>query len=119
MAKIQPVRVIACSGTITVLRHGLGERVICRYLDGREEEIPVEQYQEKASISSEAAQENRIDELLNSDLEEIIFEHPNLDLCRNGVEIVDSPGLNEHPARTAITQQSIDRADAIVFLIHA
>jgi uncharacterized tellurite resistance protein B-like protein len=117
--EIQPVRVIACSGTITVLRHGLREKVICRYLDGREEEIPVEQYQEKASISSDAAQENCIDELLNSDLEEIIFEHPSLDLCRNGVEIVDSPGLNEHPARTAITQQLIDRADAIVFLIHA
>lgn len=57
--------------------------------------------------------------MVQSEIEEIIFEHPDLDLCRSGVEIVDSPGLNEHPERTAITQQLIKGTDAVIFLANA
>jgi tellurite resistance protein/GTPase SAR1 family protein len=117
--EIQPVRAIPCSGTITVLKYGTEKRVICRYKDGREEEIPVEQYQEKAAISEEAALDGISDELATSEIKEIIFEHPDLKLCRHGVEIVDSPGLNEHPERTSITQQLIKDTDAIIFLTNA
>jgi uncharacterized tellurite resistance protein B-like protein/tRNA U34 5-carboxymethylaminomethyl modifying GTPase MnmE/TrmE len=117
--EIQPVRAIPCSGTVTVLKYGVQRRVICRYRDGREEEILFEQYQEKAAISEEAALGSLTDELVDSEIEEIIFEHPDLDLCRSGVEIVDSPGLNEHPERTAITQQLIKGTDAVIFLANA
>ena len=117
--EIQPVRAIACSGVITVLRYGQQKRVVCRYKNGREEEIPFEQYQVKAAISEEAAIEYRSDELGRSELEEIIFEHPDLELCRNGVEIVDSPGLNEHPDRTKITSKLLRNTDAVIFLSSA
>lgn len=117
--EIQPVRAIACSGTITVLRYGQQKRVVCRYKNGREEEIPFEQYQVKAAISEEAAIEYRSDELGRSELEEIIFEHPDLELCRNGVEIVDSPGLNEHPNRSEITENLLKNTDAVIFLTSA
>lgn len=117
--EIQPVRAIPCSGTITVLKYGTQKRVICRYKDGREEEIPFDQYKEKAAIPKKAAQEHRNDEHFCSDIDEIIFEHPDLDLCRSGVEILDSPGLNEHPARTAITQKLLKDTDAAIFLTNA
>ncbi|MFB2937569.1 dynamin family protein [Aerosakkonemataceae cyanobacterium BLCC-F154] len=117
--EIQPVRAIPCSGTITVLKYGTQKRVVCRYKDGREEEIPFEQYKEKAAIPKKAAQEHRNDEHFCSDIDEIIFEHPDLDLCRSGVEILDSPGLNEHPARTAITQKLLQDTDAAIFLTNA
>ncbi|HEY9710857.1 MAG TPA: dynamin family protein [Oculatellaceae cyanobacterium] len=117
--EIQPVRAIPCSGTVTVLRYGTQKRVICRYKDGREEEIPLDQYKVKAAIPKEAAQDHRSNELGNSDIDEIIFEHPDLDLCRSGVEIIDSPGLNEHPERTAITQKLLKDTDAAIFLTNA
>jgi len=117
--EIQPVRAIPCSGTITVLKYGSQKRVICRYKDKRQEEISFEQYQVKAAISEEAALGSLSDELVKSEIEEIIFEHPDLDLCRSGVEIVDSPGLNEHPERTAITQQLLKGTDAVIFLANA
>lgn len=117
--EIQPVRAIPCSGTITVLKYGTQKRVICRYRDGQEEEIPFEQYQEKASISEDAAIDSLAEELAHSEITEIILEHPGLILCKNGVEIVDSPGLNEHPNRSAITQQLIQDTDAIIFLTNA
>jgi hypothetical protein len=49
--EIQPVRAIPCSGTVTILKYGEQKRVICRYKDGREEEIPLEQYHEKAATA--------------------------------------------------------------------
>lgn len=117
--EIQPVRAIPCSGAVTVLKYGTQKRVICRYKDGRSEEIAFEDYKVKATISKEAALEHRSDELAQSNIEEIIFEHPELALCKNGVEIVDSPGLNEHPQRTAITQKILTDTDAAIFLTNA
>ncbi len=117
--EIQPVRDIPCSGTVTVLKYGPQQRVICKYKDGREEEISPQKYKEKASISEEAALGSFGDEIVNSEIEEIIFEHPNLELCTNGVEIIDTPGLNEHAERTLVTEQVLKTTDAVIFLTHA
>ncbi|XZN97612.1 MAG: dynamin family protein [Microcoleus sp.] len=117
--EIQPVRDIPCSGTVTVLKYGPQQRVICKYTDGREEEISPEQYKDKASISEEAALGSFADEMVNSEIKEIIFEHPNLELCTNGVEIIDTPGLNEHAERTLVTEQVLKTTDAVIFLTHA
>ena len=117
--EIQPVRAIPCSGTLSVLKYGDRKRVICRYRDGNEQEIAVEDYQKKAAISKEAALNNRSEELFKSNIAEIVFEHPNLSLCRNGVEIVDSPGLNEHPDRTRVTEELLKNTDAILFMTNA
>jgi uncharacterized tellurite resistance protein B-like protein/GTPase SAR1 family protein len=114
--EIQPAREIPCSGTVTVLKYGKQKRVICRYRDGREEEIHFSEYQQRASISEDAAIGCLSDELGQSEIEEIIFEHPDLELCSSGVEIIDSPGLNEHPERTAITQKLLENIDAVIFL---
>ncbi|MCF3609494.1 dynamin family protein, partial [Planktothrix agardhii 1033] len=117
--EIQPVREIPCTGVVSVLRYGEEKRVICCYKDGRKEDIPIENYQEKASISEKAAIGNLSDELAHCEIEEIIFEHPDLDICSSGVEIIDSPGLNEHPDREAITQKILKDTDAAIFITSA
>lgn len=117
--EIQPVREIPCTGVVSVLRYGEQKRVICCYKDGHQEDIPIEDYQEKASISEEAAIGNLSDELAHCEIEEIIFEHPDLDICSSGVEIIDSPGLNEHPDREAITQKILKDTDAAIFITSA
>lgn len=43
--------------------------------------------------------------------------HVPLNLCKNGVEIIDSPGLNEQQGRADIATQYIDKADAIIFVL--
>ena len=42
-----------------------------------------------------------------------------LDLLKDGVEIVDSPGLNENPVRTQVTMEYLSKADAIIFVFSA
>ncbi|WP_069791692.1 dynamin family protein (plasmid) [Cyanobacterium sp. IPPAS B-1200] len=117
--EIQPARAIPCSGTITILRHGNEKKVFCHYKNGKKIEIPFEEYQEKASIPEDSAIESLATELTNSTIQEIILEHPNLSICQYGIELVDSPGLNEHPDRSVITKQLIKDTDAIVFITNA
>ena len=117
--ELQPVRAIPCSGTLTVLKYGAKKRVICHYKDGTQTVIPFDQYQQKASIPMEAALGNLELELAESDIAEIVLEHPGLALCRHHVEIVDSPGLNEHPDRTAVTERLLQDTDAAIFLANA
>ncbi|MEA5510641.1 dynamin family protein [Crocosphaera sp. UHCC 0190] len=117
--KIQPVRTIPCTGTISVLKYGTQKRVTCVYKNGKQEEISLEQYQEKASIDKDIAKGRFSEGLKKNPIKEIIFEHPNLELCKNGVTILDSPGLNEHPERTAVTKQLLEDIDAIIFLTNS
>ncbi|MEO1386181.1 MAG: dynamin family protein [Cyanobacteria bacterium J06634_6] len=117
--ELQPVRAIPCSGTLTVLKYGAEKRVICHYKDGTQAVIPFDQYQQQASIPEEAALGNLEHELAESNIAEIVLEHPGLALCRHHVEIVDSPGLNEHPDRTAVTERLLQDTDAAIFLANA
>ncbi|MBE9093895.1 dynamin family protein [Tychonema sp. LEGE 07203] len=117
--KIQPVRATPCSGTVTILKYGSKRRVICHYKNGCKEEISPEEYKEKAAISKKAASGSIADEIAKSEIAEIVFEHPELELCSNGVEIIDTPGLNEQEERTLATQQVLKTADAVIFLTSA
>ncbi|EDX84577.1 Dynamin family protein [Synechococcus sp. PCC 7335] len=117
--ELQPVRAIPCSGALTVLKYGPVKRVVCYYKDGTQSEIPFDQYQQQASIPEEAALGNRELKLAESNIDEIVLEHPDLELCRHQVEIVDSPGLNEHPDRTAVTERLLQDTDAAIFLANA
>lgn len=40
-------------------------------------------------------------------------------LLKEGVEIVDSPGLNENDERTRVTLEYLDKADAVIYLLDA
>ena len=117
--ELQPVRAIPCSGTLTTLKYGPKRRAVCHYKDGTQQVIPFEQYQQQASIPEEAALGNRTVGLAESDIAEIVLEHPGLELCKHHVEIVDSPGLNEHPERTAVTEKLLEETDAVIFLANA
>jgi GTPase SAR1 family protein len=118
---IQPVRAIPCSGAISMIRYSDSPEIICYYEDGREEPLSQDQYQERVSIPrSEARGDNLSNALLAaSQIEKVVFGSPKLELCRQGVVIIDSPGLNEHPKRTEVTQKILNKIDAAIFLSHA
>ncbi|MCB9660511.1 MAG: dynamin family protein [Sandaracinaceae bacterium] len=40
-----------------------------------------------------------------------------IQLCQNGVEIIDSPGLNEHGTRTKVTLDYMNQVDAVLFVM--
>ncbi len=56
--------------------------------------------------------------LLESPYEKVVLYWP-LELLSNGVEIIDSPGLNEHATRTRVTMEYLNNADAILMVMNA
>lgn len=64
---------------------------------------------------------------LNNGSDEFDFQSPYekievfwpLEILKNGVEIVDSPGLNESLTRTEVTMNYISKADALLFVLDA
>ena len=46
----------------------------------------------------------------------VVVKYP-IQLCRDGVELIDSPGLNENSIRTEVTRGYLQQADAILFVM--
>lgn len=117
---IQPVRVIPCTSAITVLKYGEQKRVTCCYKNRKDtKQISLEEYKQIAAMSEDAAINHLSEEFAKSDIDEIIYEHDELEICKNGVELVDSPGLNQHPDATEITKRLLKDTDAVIFVLSA
>ena len=64
---------------------------------------------------------------MDADVTEMLLESPYekvelfwpLPILKNGVEIIDSPGLNEAETRTKVTMDYLTKADAILFVLNA
>ena len=54
--------------------------------------------------------------VFESPFSKAVIEYP-LDICKNGIEIIDSPGLNEATTRNDITEGYLDKVDAIIFVL--
>ena len=59
---------------------------------------------------------DKIDQESPYDVCELYFP---AEILKNGVELVDSPGLNESPKRTQVTLSYLERADAVIYLLDA
>ena len=55
---------------------------------------------------------------LQSPFEKVEVFYP-LDLLKNGVEIIDSPGLNEDATRTKVTMEYLMKVDAVLYVLNA
>lgn len=111
---IQPTDFLPCSGTVSKIQYAETERITCHYENGEIETWHShDEYRSKTSI--------KFDEESQAfpKVREVIFETPDLEICRQGGVIIDSPGLNEHPERTRITQQILEKADAVIFVSRA
>lgn len=55
---------------------------------------------------------------LQSPYEKVELFYP-LELLKNGVEIIDSPGLNEDETRTMVTMNYLRKVDAVLYVLNA
>ena len=55
---------------------------------------------------------------LQSPYEKVELFYP-LELLKNGVEIIDSPGLNEDETRTRVTMDYLGKVDAVLYVLNA
>lgn len=77
------------------------------------QEIPIEKIEEYVVIKDGVNKK----EAIHTTLYEKVDIFWDLDLCKDGVEIIDSPGLNENEIRQKVTMDYLSTVDAVLFVL--
>jgi Dynamin family. len=115
--QVLPANVLPCSATLNRITYGIHPLVEIHYRErdgqpGSVEQITIEQLAEYVTKLTPESERRA------ADIEEAIVQYP-LELCKNGVDIIDTPGLNDEDNMTAITSSVLQRTDAAIFVILA
>lgn len=116
---VLPVKVNPCTAILTELTYAEVPTVEVRYRGGRVETMDVDgfvdAFQLRTASETDAGAEasDRF-----GDVDRAIVGYP-LPLLRNGVVLIDSPGLDDDPIRTARTLASLPDADAVIVVLSA
>ena len=116
---VLPVKVNPCTAILTEVIYGETPRVDVHYRDGRVEtqevDAFVDTFQLRTSSYAEAGTE-ATDRF--GDIDRAVVRWP-LPILRNGVVLLDTPGLDDDPIRTARTLSSLPDADAVIVVLSA
>ena len=111
-----PSNVNPCTALLTVLRKRATTEATVLYNDGTSEQVDIATFTQRYTINPE---ENRQPgEAAFSHVSHAVIYYP-LPLLENGVEIVDSPGLNDTEARNKLSLGYIQNCHAILFMLRA
>jgi len=116
---VLPVKVNPCTAILTEVVFAEQAAVTVHYVDGRVEELTVPQFIDAFQLrtaSEDQAGAEASDRF--GDVDRAVVGWP-LPLLRNGVVMLDTPGLDDDPVRTARTLSSLPDADAVIFTLSA
>ena len=137
--EILPAFAIPCTAVINEIRYAEEKKAIVHFSDTLSEELPeglaseakeyIRQYKGK-TIPPMTIPINDLEHYVviqdpGTDHGQAVAETPYelveiywpIELCRNGVVIIDSPGLNEHKTRTSITKNYLQKVDAVIYVM--
>lgn len=109
---ILPVDVLPTTATLNKITYNVTPFVTVEYKDGRKEQIGIEEldnYVTKLTRESEARAKT---------IKEAVVYYP-INYCKNGVTIIDTPGLNDDAAMTEVTMSVLPTIDAALMVIMA
>ena len=116
---VLPARVAPCTAVITEVKHGETPHALLypREVDKPPQEVPVDKLREYITVQAEE-DEDEDDEnpAAASPWRKLELSYP-LELLRQNVAIVDSPGLNEHLTRTRLALDYLAGADAVLVVL--
>ena len=137
--EVLPAFATPCTAVINEIKYSEEKKAVLHFAENLPEQMPelapdvakhIEQYRGKGPIPPMEIPVDRIEEFVvipdpGKDQAESIAESPfslveifwPIDLCKNRVEIIDSPGLNEHGTRTKVTTDYLSHVDAVIFVL--
>lgn len=115
-----PSDVNPCTALLTVLRYGTEKKVTVHFKEGkRPETIDFQTFKEKYTIDPDEGKKLAAEKKAAfPNVEYAVVEYP-LPLLEQGVEIVDSPGLNDTEARNQMALNYVNNSQAILFVLRA
>jgi replication fork clamp-binding protein CrfC len=115
-----PSDVNPCTALLTILRYGNEKQVTVYFNDNTPpEQIDFKTFKQRYTIDpAEAKRLEREKQLAFPTISHAVVEYP-LPLLEKGIEIVDSPGLNDTEARNELSLGYINNCHAILFVLRA
>ena len=115
-----PSDVNPCTALLTVLRYGPEKKVTIYFNDNTPpEQIDFKEFKHRYTIDpAEAKRLEQNQELAFPKIDYALVEYP-LSLLEKGIEIIDSPGLNDTEARNKLSLGYINNCHAILFVLSA
>ncbi len=110
-ADVLPSKVNPCTAILTELTYGEIPKATVNRRDGTTETLDVPDFLRRFQLETTES-----DSL--SSIERAVVEWP-LPLLRDGVTLIDSPGLDDDPVRTKRTLSAIPEADAVILVLNA
>lgn len=110
--KVLPSDVLPTTATLNRVTYGLTPGVEVTFKDGHVEQVPIDQLNDYVTkLTAEA-------EARAATVAEATIFYPS-PYCKNNVDIVDTPGLNDDENMTQVTLSVLPKADAALFVIMA
>lgn len=115
-----PSDVNPCTALLTVLKYGQEKKVTIYYKgERRPEQIDFVTFKQNYTIDPDEAKQLEAEKKTAfPDVNYAVVEYP-LPLLEKGIEIVDSPGLNDTEARNELSLNYINNCHAILFVLRA
>ncbi|MBX2803875.1 MAG: dynamin family protein [Myxococcales bacterium] len=116
---VLPVKVNPCTAILTEVVYAEEPSVVMHPREGEPETLTVEEFVEQFQLrtaSEDEAGAEASDRF--GDVDRAVMGFP-LPLLRNGVVLLDTPGLDDDPTRTARTLSSLPDADAVIVVLSA
>jgi ribosome biogenesis GTPase A len=109
---VLPTDVLPCSATLNKISYSITPFVKIEYKDGRTEEIEIDQLNNYVTKLTKESEERA------KSVKEATVFYP-VNYCKNGVTIIDTPGLNDDAAMTEVTMGVLPQIDAALMVIMA
>lgn len=115
-----PSDVNPCTAILTILRYGSEKKVTVHFNNGNSpENLDFKTFKQRYTIdASEAKELEQQKKLAFPEVSHAVVEYP-LPLLEKGVEIIDSPGLNDTEARNELSLGYVNNCHAILFVMRA
>lgn len=116
---VLPARVAPCTAIITEVRYADAPKAVLHFHDKEKAPLTVDvaDLRKYVVIEDDGDDDDGPDGKIAQSPYALMELHYPLDLCKNNVRIIDSPGLNEHKTRTKVALDFLSRADALVFVL--
>lgn len=111
-ADVLPTDILPMTAAITRVTYGEKRQIIIRYKDGKSEERTVE---ELVDFATKADAQKA---LKAESIREIEVRYPSV-FCKNHIDILDTPGLNDNAAMTEVTLSILGDVDAAIMVVSA
>ncbi len=113
--EVLPVGAAPTTAVLTRITYGEEPSARIIFADGTERQVEIGRLAEEITLvqSDEGTNQRRHAGIVRAELALPVA------VCRDGVDIVDSPGLGEHSTRSEVTYDALPSADAVVFVSDA